>query len=110
MEGLHCLDLANGLQEVWCNAEDAFDAPAVLLASTERILALTHHGELVLFATRTPGFSAISRLRVFPESAELYAHPALVDDRLYLRDTSTLVCLDLAPGGPGPVVAQTTSR
>jgi hypothetical protein len=63
------------------------------------VLVIGKSGELVLVDARADRFEVVSRLRVFDEGpAELYSHPALVGDRLYIRGATSVVCVDLSGG------------
>ena len=57
---------------------------------------VTLDGELVLFDIAAPELKKVGRLKVFTEERGLYAHAAFVGTRVYLRGSSSLVCLDLA--------------
>ena len=37
----------------------------------------------------------INRLQVFEDRAEIYSHPALVGDRLYIRGETSIRCIKL---------------
>ncbi len=93
--GLRCLDIQQGLKPVWHREENALGDHATLIADAERVLVMTHGGELILLDGRTDVCTIISRLRVFEEDAEVYSHPALVGTRLYVRGGSSVVCVDL---------------
>ncbi|MBI5685414.1 MAG: PhnD/SsuA/transferrin family substrate-binding protein [Verrucomicrobia bacterium] len=94
---LICLDAANGLAERWRFEDKAFNEYASLIGGNNRVLATTTTGELLLFAAECQGPRVISRLQVFQgkdgRSPDLWAHPALVGDRLYLRSPEETVCL-----------------
>src|SRR5205807_2155867 len=49
--GLHCLDLKK-LEPAWFNRESVFAKYVTLVASDDRVLAVTLAGELVLFDAR----------------------------------------------------------
>jgi outer membrane protein assembly factor BamB len=98
-EKLYCLSLANGLSEVWTAEDPAFCDYAPLLATDERVLVLGRGGELLLIDAASDEFHIVAREHLFTDkearSAELYAHPALVGTRLYVRGEKELVCVDL---------------
>jgi len=93
--GLVCLDLQAGLRPVWTFEDNALATHASLFAAGDRLLALTYHGELLLLDATAPSCDILARFRLAPEDAELYAHPALVGGRLYVRDISQVVCYAL---------------
>jgi outer membrane protein assembly factor BamB len=93
--GVHCLDLGQGLRRVWRWDDEALGDYAAVLADDERVLIVTLGGELVLLRTTAGSAEVLSRLPVFADDVEVYSHPALVGERLYLRGGSQVVCLDL---------------
>jgi outer membrane protein assembly factor BamB len=94
--GLHCLDLRKGLQEVWHHEEDSLADYATLIADDDRVLLITLNGELLLLDAKSETCAIVSRLRLFDNDVELYSQPALVDQRLYARAGSTVMCVDLS--------------
>ncbi len=94
-QGLYCLDLLKGLKPVWHCEQEAAGDHAALIADDERVLVTTLSGELLLLDGKTDTCAIISRLRVFEDDVEVYSHPALARNRLYLRGGSSVVCLDL---------------
>jgi outer membrane protein assembly factor BamB/ABC-type phosphate/phosphonate transport system substrate-binding protein len=94
--GLHCLEVQNGLKQVWHREDDALGDYATLIADDERVLVITLGGELILLDGRSEQCTIISRLRVFADDVEVYSYPALVGNRLYVRGGSSVVCVDLA--------------
>lgn len=95
-QGLYCLDLRKGLQPVWHREDDALGDHASLWADEERVLVMTLGGELILVDGRSDACSVVSRVRVFEDEVEVYAHPALVGTRLFARGGASVVCVDLA--------------
>ncbi len=89
---LYCLDLDHGLNELSRLRDESLGDYAAILADKQRLLVVGK-GELLLLDAAQPE-KVISRRRVFEEHAELYSHPALVGDRLFLRGESTLKCLE----------------
>jgi outer membrane protein assembly factor BamB len=92
---LYRLDVATRLAARWTGEDDAFSNYTCLLASEKRLLIITNHGELLLVDAEAESFKIVSRLRVFLADSEVLSHPAIVGDRLYLRDMSKIVCVDL---------------
>lgn len=94
---LICLDPASGLAERWRFEDKAFNEYASLIGGNDRVLATTTTGELLLLAAEAQAPRVISRLQVFQgkggRSPDVWAHPALVGDRLYLRSPEEAVCL-----------------
>jgi hypothetical protein len=73
-------------------SEDRFGAGTLILKG-DRLLILTENGELVLAPASPSGFRPLARARVLDGTARAY--PALSAGRLYARNESTLVCLEL---------------
>jgi outer membrane protein assembly factor BamB/ABC-type phosphate/phosphonate transport system substrate-binding protein len=94
---LYCLDLLNGLKPVWTAAEPAFADFVSLIGGPDRVLLTSYHGELLLFSATGDSWRMLSRLRVFDDDTEVVSHPALVGSRLFIRDGSSIGCLELAP-------------
>ena len=91
----YCLDLKSGLEQVWDSDDRAFGKYGVLVASEKRVLAITLEGELILLDPLAAKFDPISRGKVFADEAGLYSHPAFVGTRMYVRGSSSLVCVEL---------------
>jgi outer membrane protein assembly factor BamB len=91
--GLFCLDPADGLQTLYAAERNgAFKEHAALIAGKDRVLAITLRGELILFQAAREGFTLVDRLRVF-KGTEVWSHPALVGNHLYLRSLNEVCCL-----------------
>jgi len=94
--GLFCLDLNDGLKTLYAAERDgAFKEHAAFIAGSGRVLAVTVGGELVLFQAARDVFTPIGRLRVF-NGTEVWSHPALVGNRLYIRSMNEIGCLLLS--------------
>ena len=98
---LFCLDLTNGLKQLWVGDDDAFGDYSALIASDTRMLAIGLGGELILIDPQADKFQIVSRLALFEDGhsnqAQLLSHPALVGTRLYLRGENELICAELGP-------------
>ncbi|MBN1509911.1 MAG: PQQ-binding-like beta-propeller repeat protein [Sedimentisphaerales bacterium] len=94
--GLFCLDLGDGLKTLYTIGDDpAFENHVTLIAGNDRVLAISVDGELILFEASRTHFTLISRLRLFRD-AEIWSHPALVGDRLYVRSMTEVYCILLS--------------
>jgi len=91
--GLFCLDLNDNLNTLYSTEADGslIDYTA-LIAGNGRILALTVKGELILLEAARDACKPISRLKLF-EDAEVWSHPALIGNRLYIRSMKEVCCL-----------------
>lgn len=97
--GLHCFDLRRGLTTLWTSNDPEFQEYVSLIASPERVLAATLHGKLVLIDAQSEKFTKLGELQLFDGEAGMYSHPALCGRQLFVRGSSEIVCLDLAPQG-----------
>ncbi len=93
--GLWSLDLHDGLKTVHTTDDDAFQKYGSLIASDQRVLALTGDAELILIDGVAAMPVVLSRLRLADAGAETLAHPALAGRSLFIRFGSTLARLDL---------------
>jgi len=93
---LYCLDLDQGLATLWAAEEPAAQIYASVIGGPDRVMVIGAGGELILIDANSDRYEVVSRLKVFQQGAELYAHPALVGNRLYIRGENSLACVDLA--------------
>ena len=75
-------------------SEDGFRAGTVTLAG-DVLVIMRETGELVLAEATPAAFRPIARAQVLPQIVRAY--PALAGGRLYVRNGTTLVALDLRP-------------
>ncbi len=94
--GLFCLDPALNLETLYSTDGDgAFTDYAALIAGNHRVLAVTVKGELLLLKAASDAYAPISRLTLF-EGTEVWSHPALIGNRLYIRSMKEICCFLLA--------------
>lgn len=91
---LFCLDLEDDLKTLWRNEDEIFDDYVSLIGGNGRVLITTIEGELLLFEASGKRFELISRMRLL-DDAEIWSHPALVGDHLYIRDHDAVYCVVL---------------
>ncbi len=105
--GLKCVDLLTG-ERLW---RIGGVRHGTLVAAGERLLLLTETGELKLAVASPAGFDTIASARLFVgtsfsvlqrltrqrQGARCWTTPVLLDGRLYARDHTTVLCLDLRP-------------
>ncbi len=94
--GLHCLDLDKKLSPMFVRRETVFTRYLSLVASEDRVLAITHAGELLLLDARATKYKPLDRLRILEDETGLHAHPAFVGTRMYLRGDDELLCIELS--------------
>jgi len=87
------------LAPVWTHPDRSLKGHVSLVASAERVLALTAAGELILLDARSDRFEPLARQRLFERDTALYAHPAVADTAIYVRGPRNLLCVALLPTG-----------
>jgi outer membrane protein assembly factor BamB len=92
---LFCLS-ASDLKELYTADDDAFNDYTSLIASDERVLVLTEAGELLLLDATADRLRVLGKLKLFDGATGIFAHPALVGDRMYVRSNDEIVCLSLS--------------
>lgn len=90
----YCLDIDNDLSLQWRHRDAALSDYASIIASRDRLLVVGS-GELLLVNPNADRFQLVNRLRVFDDGAEIFSHPALVGDRLFLRGETSICCIKL---------------
>ncbi len=93
--GLHSLSLGDDLKSVWRLKDRAFRKYGSLIASTERLLALTFKEELILIDPHQAEPVILSRLQLSEDGSDCWSHPALANGALYLRLGRSICRLDL---------------
>jgi outer membrane protein assembly factor BamB len=91
---IYCLN-ANSLEKIWALDEENLGDHSALIADDDRVLVMTIYGELVLLDAKADSSPVISRMNLFDEDVEIYAHPAVVGSRLFARGGSSVICVDL---------------
>ena len=66
----------------------------VILLSGFGVLTYQHTW---LIDAKADSFKLLGRLLIFPDENGVYAHPALVGKKLFLRSSTHVVCLELTP-------------
>jgi len=91
---MFCLDLNAGLKPVWKHEDELYEDYAILIAGNGRVLVLTVEGHLVLLDAEADSYSELGRLKLYgKEETEIFSHPALVGDRLYVRNDRSIGCI-----------------
>ncbi|MGI9519461.1 MAG: PQQ-binding-like beta-propeller repeat protein [Pirellulaceae bacterium] len=75
--------------------EDSLNGYSSMIAGPDRVLALTESGLLLLIAVDDDSLSITARLKLARENPYVLAHPALVNEALYLRIGNGIHRLDL---------------
>src|SRR5262249_46653885 len=89
---LHCIETKTG-KELWRHPKVGKYHATLLRTGDQKLLMLEEAGDLVLLDPNPSQYRELARAKVCDET---WAHPALVDGRLYVRDSKELICLRLA--------------
>jgi outer membrane protein assembly factor BamB len=89
---LRCVEVRSG-KELWKEPKVGKYHAALLRTGNDKLLMLTDGGELVLIEPSPKDYKELARSKV---CGQAWAHPALSDGKLYLRDEKELICLQLA--------------
>lgn len=96
---LTVLNPADGLRLETRMRDPAFGDYAALIADESRVLVFGK-GEMVLLSVGKAErgkakIDVVARCPIFADNATIYAHPAIVDDRLYVRGENAIKCIRL---------------
>lgn len=90
---LRCVETATG-KILWQKSNIGKYHAALLRTGDDKLLMLDDGGHLTLIQPDPKEYRELARSKV---CGETWAHPALANGRLYLRDNKELLCLQLAP-------------
>jgi outer membrane protein assembly factor BamB len=89
---LHCLDAKTG-KNLWAQPKVVGQYHATLLRTGDsKLLMLEEAGNLVLLDPDPKEYKELARSKV---CGHTWAHPALANGRLYVRDDKEVICLQL---------------
>jgi outer membrane protein assembly factor BamB len=90
-----CLELATG-KVAWQQAHSPGEGSAAVLAYGDRVVFRYDDGTVALVAASPTGYKLVSSFKQPDRSPQAaWAHPALADGKLYLRDQGVLLCYDV---------------
>ena len=93
---LVCLDLDDGLKTLWETDEDPFADYSSFIAGNGHVLVTTQSGKLCLLKAGKAGFECAASLELFDDvpdtERDVWSHPALVGNRLYVRNLLGVYC------------------
>jgi outer membrane protein assembly factor BamB len=94
-----CADFRTGQEvEGWVPAElEGKHSKGTVLLADRHLIILTEAGDLALVEATPVEFRQVGRLTPGLSGRNNWALPVLVDGRLYLRDDSKILCLDVRP-------------
>ena len=90
---LHCVELATG-KAAWSKPGIGTFHAAMLRTGDDKLLLLSDSGDLILFQPDPKGLKELARSKV-TKVRGIWAHPALSEGRVYLRDDKQLICLQM---------------
>jgi outer membrane protein assembly factor BamB len=88
---LRCIEAKTG-RELWQKPKVGEYHAALMRTANDKLLMLDDQGNLILLEPSTREYRELARSKV---SGKTWAHPALADGRLYVRDEKELICLQL---------------
>ena len=88
---LHCVDPATG-KATWKREKVGKYHAALLRTSNNKLLVHSDSGELILLQPDAKEYRELAKAKV---CGPTWAHPALANGRLYVRDEKELVCIEL---------------
>ena len=99
-EGLHLLDIRDGLKESWVVAQDAITGYASIIASNRRALVTTEKGQWILVSleqasTKDASGILLDHRPLTSKKTHLLSHPAIHGDRLVIRVGNQVRCYRL---------------
>jgi outer membrane protein assembly factor BamB len=89
---LRCVETATG-KELWKKAGVGTYHASLTRTGDDKLLLLEEHGDLVLVDPNPQGYRELARSKI---CGSTWAHPAISDGRLFIRDAKELICVELA--------------
>ena len=88
---LRCVELDTG-KVLWEKPKIARYHAAIIKTGNNRLLMLDDNGMLSIFEPDAKEYKPLAKSKV---CGPTWAHPALVDGKVYLRDDKSLICVTL---------------
>lgn len=88
---LHCVDVETG-KKLWSRPNVGKYHASLLRTGDNKLLLLEEAGNLVLLDPDPAGYRELARAKI---CGNTWAHPALANGRLYVRDDRELVCVEM---------------
>src|SRR5262249_47769457 len=89
---LRCVEAASG-KELWKKPKVGKYHACLIRTGDDKMLMLEEGGNLVLFDPNPKEYKELAWAKI---CGETWAHPALSNGRLYVRDGRELICVDLS--------------
>jgi outer membrane protein assembly factor BamB len=90
---LHCVDIHTG-KVLWTRPKVGVYHATLLRTGDNKLLMLEEKGDLVLLDPNPKEYRELARAHV---CGQTWAHPAVANGRLYVRDGKELICIGLHP-------------
>ena len=87
---LRCVETATG-KTLWSKSRIGKYHAAIIKTGDDKLLTLDDAGRLTLIQPNPKEYQQLAQSKV---CGETWAHPALSNGRLYLRDARELICLE----------------
>jgi outer membrane protein assembly factor BamB len=91
MSTLRCIEAATGT-ELWNRDKVGEYHASLLRTGDDKLLLLEEFGDLVLFDPNPKEYRELARSKI---CGKTWAHPAIANGRLYIRDAKELICVEL---------------
>lgn len=88
---LHCVEAKTG-KVVWTREKVGKYHACLMNTSNDKLLLIEEAGNVVMLEPSPKGYQELCRARV---SGETWAHPALANGRLFIRDKKDLICVGI---------------
>lgn len=88
---LRCIETATG-KELWSRDKVGKYHASLMRTGDSKLLLLEEEGDLVLLDPSPKAYKELARAKV---CGNTWAHPALADGKLYIRDNKDLICVRL---------------
>jgi outer membrane protein assembly factor BamB len=88
---LRCVDMSSG-KELWSKPKVGKYHASLLRTANDKLLMLDDLGNLIMLKPSLKGYVELAHAHV---CGPTWAHPALANGRLYLRDEKELICLQM---------------
>jgi outer membrane protein assembly factor BamB len=89
---LHCVEASTG-KILWTKKKVGKYHASLIRGANGKILMLEDGGDLVLMEPNPGAYTEIARSKV---CGHTWAHPAVANDKVFLRDDNSLICVNLA--------------
>jgi outer membrane protein assembly factor BamB len=90
---LHCIERKTG-NIAWSKKEIGKYHAALLRTGDDKLLMLSDLGQLILLDPSPDGYKELARSQVVKKE-QIWAHPALANGKVYLRDEKEIICLQM---------------